>query len=181
MDSIPQTRLPGLVTGRNVSRRYRGTTSTSVDSRPNPKGRIRRILVELNQQPTGGFVVVEGKLEALRVSDYRERTLCHVWTGDVYRRVEFALGTTGSGKNSSGGTERVDRNRTGSVTQPCANRCGLSDVFLPRLRPPISGDTGWLRALGSQGLCRAHVGRVEDSARATFGALVPAPTRHPAR
>src|SRR5258708_23222433 len=40
-------------------------------------GRIRKvtsgeILVELNQQPTKVFVVVEGKLEALRVSDNRE-------------------------------------------------------------------------------------------------------------
>src|SRR5437667_12207022 len=38
----PTNTFTRLVTGRNVSRPYRGTTSTSVDSRPIKKGRERR-------------------------------------------------------------------------------------------------------------------------------------------
>ena len=47
------------------------------------------IPVELNEQPTKVFVIVEGKLEALRVSDKREEGFAVCVDRGFYRRVEF--------------------------------------------------------------------------------------------
>lgn len=79
-------------------------------------GRIRKVatgetLIELNQQPSGIFVVVEGKLEIFRVSDNKEEVLAVCGPGMFTGRVESALRTTLAGQNQSGATERIDRDR----------------------------------------------------------------------
>jgi len=72
MDSIPETRLPGSSPDEVFP-----VLTAEQQARVLTHGRIRKvasgkILVELNQQPTKVFVVVEGKLEALPVSGNRE-------------------------------------------------------------------------------------------------------------
>ena len=72
MDSIPETRLPGSSPDEMFP-----VLTAEQQARVLTHGRIRKvtsgeILVEINQQPTRVFIVVEGKLEALRVSDNRE-------------------------------------------------------------------------------------------------------------
>jgi hypothetical protein len=86
-------------------------------------GRIRKVtsgetLVELNEQPTKVFLVVDGKLEAVRVSDNREQVFAICGPGMFTGELNLLFRTTRSGQNSSGGTERVDRNRTGGVAGP---------------------------------------------------------------
>src|SRR5258708_5369855 len=72
MDAITQTRLPGS----SPDEMFPALTPEQ-QARVSAQGRVRKaasgeILVELNQQPTQVYVVVEGKLEALRVSDNNE-------------------------------------------------------------------------------------------------------------
>src|SRR5437870_871971 len=81
MDAIPQTRLPGSSPDEMFP-----VLTPEQQSRVSAHGRVRKVasgevLVELNQQPTQVFVVVEGKLEALRVTGNREEVFAVVGPG----------------------------------------------------------------------------------------------------
>src|SRR5262245_41519830 len=72
MNPTPQTRLPGSSPDEMFP-----VLTTEQQARVSTHGRIRKvtsgeILVEINQQPTKVFVVLEGKLEAVRMRDKTE-------------------------------------------------------------------------------------------------------------
>src|SRR5437773_516342 len=81
MDPIPQRPLPGSSPDEMFP-----VLTAEQQARVLKHGRTQRvgsgeILVELNQQPTEVFVVVEGKLEALRVTGNREEVFAVVGPG----------------------------------------------------------------------------------------------------
>ena len=99
------------------------------------RGRIRKVrsgetLVELNQQPTKVFVVVEGKLEVLRVSDSNEDVVAvfgpGMFTGELNvfsgRRSLARIRTVEPGK-----LIEIEREALLNLVQTDS---GLSDVFL---------------------------------------------------
>jgi len=59
-------------TGRNISGTHAGTTSSRARPRDCPKSRAGEMLVELNQQPTKIFVVIQGRLELFQLNEQND-------------------------------------------------------------------------------------------------------------
>jgi len=98
-------------------------------------GRIRKvtsgeILVELNQQPTKVFVVVEGKLEALRVSDNKEEVFAICGAGMFTGELNLLSGRRALARiRAAEPSELIEIDRE-ALLNLVQTDSGLSDVFL---------------------------------------------------
>ncbi len=98
-------------------------------------GRIRKvtsgeILVELNQQPTKVFVVVEGKLEALRVSDNREEVFAIFGPGMFTGELNLLSGRRALARIRAAVLSELIEIEREALLNLVQTDSGLSDVFL---------------------------------------------------
>jgi thioredoxin reductase (NADPH) len=98
-------------------------------------GRIREvtpgeILVELNQQPTKVFVVVEGKLEALRVSDNREEVFAIWGPGMFTGELNLLSGRRALARIRAAEPSELIEIEREALLNLVQTDSGLSDVFL---------------------------------------------------
>jgi len=130
MDSIPETRLPGSSPDEMFP-----VLTAEQQARVLTHGRIRKvtsgeILVELNQQPTRVFIVVEGKLEALRVSDNREELFAICGPGMFTGELNLLSGRRALARiRAAEPSELIEIDRE-ALLNLVQTDSGLSDVFL---------------------------------------------------
>lgn len=98
-------------------------------------GRIRKvvsgeILVELNQQPTKVFVVVEGKLEALRVSDNREEVFAMCGPGMFTGELNLLSGRRALARIRAAEPSELIEVEREALLNLVQTDSGLSDIFL---------------------------------------------------
>ncbi len=130
MDSIPETRLPGSSPDEMFP-----VLTAEQQARVLTHGRIRKvtsgeILVELNQQPTKVFIVVEGKLEALRVSDNREELFAICGPGMFTGELNLLSGRRALARiRAAEPSELIEIDRE-ALLNLVQTDSGLSDVFL---------------------------------------------------
>jgi len=130
MDLIPATRLPGSSPDEMFP-----VLTAEQQARVLTHGRIRKvtsgeILVELNQQPTRVFVVVEGKLEALRVSDNREEVFAICGPGMFTGELNLLSGRRALARiRAAEPSELIEIDRE-ALLNLVQTDSGLSDVFL---------------------------------------------------
>ncbi len=98
-------------------------------------GRIRKvrsgeILVELNQQPTKVFVVVEGKLEALRVSDNKEEIFAICGPGMFTGELNLLSGRRALARIRAAEPSELIEIEREALLNILQTDSGLSDVFL---------------------------------------------------
>jgi thioredoxin reductase (NADPH) len=130
MDSIPQTRLPGSSPDEVFP-----VLTAEQQKRVLTHGRIRKvvtgeILVELNQQPTRVFVVVEGKLEALRVSDNREEVFAICGPGMFTGELNLLSGRRALARIRAAEPSELIEIEREELLNLVQTDSGLSDVFL---------------------------------------------------
>ena len=130
MELIPATRLPGSSPDEMFP-----VLTAEQQARVLTHGRIRKvtsgeILVELNQQPTRVFVVVEGKLEALRVSDNREEVFAICGPGMFTGELNLLSGRRALARiRAAEPSELIEIDRE-ALLNLVQTDSGLSDVFL---------------------------------------------------
>lgn len=130
MDSIPQTRLPGSSPDEMFP-----VLTPEQQARVLIHGRMKKvtsgeILVELNQQPTRVFVVVEGKLEALRVSDNREEVFAMCGPGMFTGELNLLSGRRALAKIRAAAPSELIEIEREALLNLVQTDSGLSDVFL---------------------------------------------------
>jgi len=130
MDSIPQTRLPGSSPDEMFP-----VLTAEQQARVLTYGRIRKvasgeILVELNQQPSKVFVVVEGQLEALRLSDNREEVFAICRPGMFTGELNLLSGRRALARIRAAEPSELIEIEREALLNLVQTDSGLSDLFL---------------------------------------------------
>ena len=130
MDSIPQTRLPGS----SPDEMFPALTAEQ-QARVSTHGRIRKvrsgeILVELNQQPTKVFVVVEGKLEVVRVRDNTEEVFAICGPGMFTGELNLLSGRRALARIRAAQPSELIEIEREALLNLVKTDSALSDVFL---------------------------------------------------
>src|SRR5262247_3404643 len=130
MDSVPQTRLPGSSPDEMFP-----VLTAEQQARVLSHGRTRKVvsgevLVELNQQPTRVFVVVEGQLEALRLSDNREEVFAICLPGMFTGELNLLSGRRALARIRAAEPSELIEIEREALLNLVQTDSGLSDVFL---------------------------------------------------
>jgi thioredoxin reductase (NADPH) len=131
MDSNPQTRLP-----RSSPDEMFPVLSPEQQARVSTQGRSRKaspgeILVELNQQPTKVFVVVAGKLEAVRVRDNTDEVFAIRGPGMFTGELNLLSGRRALARIRAAEVSELIEVEREVLLNLLQTDSALSDIFLP--------------------------------------------------
>src|SRR5215510_7772921 len=130
MDPLQQTRLPGSSPDETFP-----VLSVDQQARVSTHGRIRNvtsgeILVELNQHPNMVYVVIEGKLEALRVSDNKEEVFAVCGRGMFTGELNVLTGRRGLARIRAGEAGELIEIEREALLNLVQTDSELGDIFL---------------------------------------------------